>query len=135
MPTVGGRAFPVAGPTICSSLPDNVISAASLSTFGQRRKTFLLSVVLPDVINDNSRLIPHPWWIVKRFRYLDRSKIDLLERDWRRRPRLVQHRAGKFLLERRQVVVLHVADEPLVLVRRLTGACYEALYVSTAKKM
>ena len=29
--TVGGRAFPVAGPTICNSLPDNVISAPSAS--------------------------------------------------------------------------------------------------------
>ena len=32
--TVGGRAFPVAGPTIWNSLPDNVISAPSLSNFG-----------------------------------------------------------------------------------------------------
>ena len=38
--TVGGRAFPVAGPTICNSLPDNVISAPSLSTFLQRLKHF-----------------------------------------------------------------------------------------------
>jgi len=34
--TVGGRSFPVAGPTVCNSLPDNVISAPSLSTFRQR---------------------------------------------------------------------------------------------------
>jgi len=39
--TVGGRAFPVAGPTIWNSLPDNVISTPSLSTFRQRLKTFL----------------------------------------------------------------------------------------------
>ena len=39
--TVGGRAFPVAGPTIWNSLPDSVISAPSLSTFRQRLKTFL----------------------------------------------------------------------------------------------
>ena len=39
--TVGGRAFPVARPTIWNSLPDNVISAPSLSTFRQRLKTFL----------------------------------------------------------------------------------------------
>ena len=38
--TVGGRAFPVAGPTIWNSLPDNVISAPSLSTFRQRLKHF-----------------------------------------------------------------------------------------------
>ena len=37
---VGGRAFPVAGPTIWNSLPDNVISAPSLSTFRQRLKHF-----------------------------------------------------------------------------------------------
>jgi len=34
--TVGGRAFPVAGPTTWNSLPDIVISAPSLSTFRQR---------------------------------------------------------------------------------------------------
>jgi len=38
--TVGGRAFPVAGPTIWNSLPDNVISAPSQSTFRQRLKHF-----------------------------------------------------------------------------------------------
>ena len=38
--TVGGRAFPVAGPTIWNSLPDDVISAPSLSTFRQRLKHF-----------------------------------------------------------------------------------------------
>ena len=41
--TVGGRAFPVAGPTIWNSLPDNVISATSLSTFCRRLKTLLFS--------------------------------------------------------------------------------------------
>ena len=46
--TVGGRAFPVAGPTICNSLPDNVISTPSLSTFRQRLKTFVPGLV-PDV--------------------------------------------------------------------------------------
>ena len=38
--TVGGQAFPVAGPTIWNSLPDNVISAPSLSAFRQRLKHF-----------------------------------------------------------------------------------------------
>ena len=38
--TLGGRAFPVAGPTICNSLPDSVISAPSLSTFRQLLKYF-----------------------------------------------------------------------------------------------
>jgi len=43
-------AFPVAGPTIWNSLPDNVISAPSLSTFRQRLKTFLLQASFPDII-------------------------------------------------------------------------------------
>jgi len=38
--TVGGRVFPVARPTIWNSLPDNVTSAPSLSTFHQRLKHF-----------------------------------------------------------------------------------------------
>jgi len=50
--TVGGRAFPVAGPTIWNSLPDNVISAPSLSTFRQRLKTFLFQASFPDIITD-----------------------------------------------------------------------------------
>ena len=50
--TVGGRAFPVSGPTIWNSLPDNVISATSLSTFRQRLKTFLFQASFPDIIID-----------------------------------------------------------------------------------
>jgi len=50
--TVGGRAFPVAGPTIWNSLPDNVISVPSLPTFRQRLKTFLLQASFPDNIVD-----------------------------------------------------------------------------------
>jgi len=34
--TVGGRAFPVVGPTSWNSLQDSMISAPSLSTFRQR---------------------------------------------------------------------------------------------------
>jgi len=49
---VGGRAFPVAGPTIWNSLPDNVISAPSLSTFRQRLKTFLSQASFSDIIID-----------------------------------------------------------------------------------
>ena len=49
---VGGRAFPVAGPIIWNSLPDNVISAPSLSTFRQRLKTFLFPALFPDFIID-----------------------------------------------------------------------------------
>jgi len=43
--TVGGRAFPVAGPTIWNSLPDNVISAPSLSTSRLRLET-LFDVII-----------------------------------------------------------------------------------------
>jgi len=50
--TVGGRAFPVAGPTIWNSLPDSVISVPSLSTSRQRLKTFLFQASFPDIIID-----------------------------------------------------------------------------------
>ena len=50
--TVGGRAFPVAGPTIWDSLPDSVISAPSLSIFRHRLKTFLFQASFPDIITD-----------------------------------------------------------------------------------
>jgi len=50
--TVGGRAFPVAGPTIWNSLPDDAISAPSLSTFRQRLKTFLFHASFRDIITD-----------------------------------------------------------------------------------
>ena len=56
---VGGRAFPVSGPTIWNSLPDNVISAPSLSTFRQRLKTFLFQASFPDIIIDPRLIIPH----------------------------------------------------------------------------
>ena len=44
--------FPVARPTIWNSLPDNVISAPSLSTSRQRPKTFLFQASFPDIIID-----------------------------------------------------------------------------------
>ena len=50
--TIGGRAFPVAGPIIWNSLPDNVISAPSLSTCRQRLNTFLFQASLSDIITD-----------------------------------------------------------------------------------
>jgi len=50
--TVCGRAFPVAGPTIWNSLPDNVISAPSPSSFRQRLKTFLFQASFHDIILD-----------------------------------------------------------------------------------
>jgi len=42
----------IAGPTIWNSLPDNVIYAASLSTFLQRLETFLFQASFPDIITD-----------------------------------------------------------------------------------
>jgi len=59
--TVGGRAFPVAGPTIWNSLPDNVISAPSLSTFRQRLKTFC-SLILSSIL---VKLFPYLQWMLK----------------------------------------------------------------------
>ena len=50
--TVGGRVFPVAQPTIRNSLPDNVISAPSLSTFRQHLKTVLFQASFTDIIID-----------------------------------------------------------------------------------
>jgi len=50
--TVGGQAFPVAGPTIWNSLPDNVISAPSLSTVRQHLKAILFQASFPDIITD-----------------------------------------------------------------------------------
>jgi len=44
---VGGRGFPVAGPTIWNSLSDNVISAPSLSTFRQRLKNISVPGLVP----------------------------------------------------------------------------------------
>jgi len=57
--TVGGRAFPVAGPTIWNSLPDSVISAPSLSTFRQRLKTFLSQASFPDMLSIPVKLFPY----------------------------------------------------------------------------
>jgi len=57
--TVGGRAFPVAGPTIWNSLPDNVITAPSLSTFRRRLKHFCpAGLSFPDIIIDPGKLFP-----------------------------------------------------------------------------
>ena len=47
--TVGDRAFPVAGPAVWNSLPDNVISA-------QRLKTSPFPASFPDVIIDHPYL-------------------------------------------------------------------------------
>jgi len=41
LPTVGSRTFPIAGAKVWNSLPDNVTSALSLSTFRRHLKTYL----------------------------------------------------------------------------------------------
>jgi len=41
LPTVGSRAFPIAGAKVWNSLPDDVTSAPSLSTFRRHLKTYL----------------------------------------------------------------------------------------------
>ena len=41
LPTVGSRAFPTAGAKVWNSLPDDITSALSLSTFRRHLKTYL----------------------------------------------------------------------------------------------
>ena len=50
LPTVVGRAFPVAAAQLWNSLPDNVMSAESLHGFRRQLKHFLLQQSFPDVI-------------------------------------------------------------------------------------
>jgi len=50
--TVGGQAFPVAGLSIWNNMLDNVTSAPTLSTFRQRLKTYLFSLIFRDIILD-----------------------------------------------------------------------------------
>jgi len=60
--TVGSRAFLVVGPTTWNSLPENVISALSLSTYEQALPfvNYLLSISFPDIIIDNRQLTHLP---------------------------------------------------------------------------
>jgi len=41
LPTVGSRAFPIAGAKVWNSLPDDVTSAPFLSTYRRHLKTYL----------------------------------------------------------------------------------------------
>jgi len=59
--TVGRRAFPIAGPAIWNSLPDNVISAPSLSTFRQRLKHFCSRPRSPTLSLIPGKLSPLQW--------------------------------------------------------------------------
>ena len=43
----GERSLASAGPRLCSSLPDNITAASSLSDFRRKRKTHLLSAIIP----------------------------------------------------------------------------------------
>jgi len=47
--TVGSRAFSVAGPEVWNSLPPEVMSASSLTTFRTRLKTFMFTESYPDI--------------------------------------------------------------------------------------
>jgi len=46
LPTIGGRAFPVAASQIWKSLPDTVVSASTLRSFQHQLKTFIISTIL-----------------------------------------------------------------------------------------
>ena len=46
LPTVGSCAFPIAGAKVWNSLPDDVTSAPSLSTFRRHLKTYLKLLIL-----------------------------------------------------------------------------------------
>jgi len=50
--TVGGRAFPVAGPTIWNSLPDSDICPVSVNLPSAFKKTFLFQASFPDIVID-----------------------------------------------------------------------------------
>jgi hypothetical protein len=49
--TIGNRAFPVAGPQVWNSLPENITSAPSLSIFRKRLKTHLFRRSFPHLIS------------------------------------------------------------------------------------
>ena len=45
LPTVGSRVFPIAGAKVWNSLPDDVTSAPSLSTFRRHLKTYYSAAI------------------------------------------------------------------------------------------
>jgi len=63
--TVGGRAFPVAGQTVWNSLPDNVTSAPSPSTFRQRLKHFSSRPSFLTLSSIPVKPFPHLQWYLK----------------------------------------------------------------------
>jgi len=52
--TIGTRAFPVASPRVWNSLPADITSAPSLSTFHQRLKTYSVNHLLTSPFNNKS---------------------------------------------------------------------------------
>jgi len=50
--TIGSRAFSVSRPQTWNQLPEEITSAASLSTFQRHLKTFLFRKSFPDIIAD-----------------------------------------------------------------------------------
>jgi len=50
LPTVGNRAFTVAGPRVWHTLPEDITTSRSLSAFCQRLKTWLFRKSYPDII-------------------------------------------------------------------------------------
>jgi len=55
LPTVGSRAFPIAGAKVWNSLPDDVTSAPSLSTFRRHLKTHFSAAVT--TLSDSPHLL------------------------------------------------------------------------------
>jgi len=49
--TVGSRAFALAAPHICNTLPTDVVAASSLSTFRRLLERFLFKQSFPDIIH------------------------------------------------------------------------------------
>jgi len=56
--TVGDRAFTVAGPRVWNTLPEEITTSQTLSTFRQRLKTWLFrkSYPGPDIISGHNHL-------------------------------------------------------------------------------
>ena len=49
--TVGSRAFVLAAPHICNTLPTDVVAASSLSSFRRLLERFLFKQSYPDIIS------------------------------------------------------------------------------------
>jgi len=56
LPTVGSRVYPIAGAKVWNSLPDDVTSATSLSTFRRHLKTHLFRCCYTWTLSDSAVL-------------------------------------------------------------------------------